>query len=244
VADENVANPKLSLILFFARYEAGCAASPRIGLEHLLLGLLREPAIRSILGSPNAAHGIRSRVEKSLPPAERPRPGLEAPLQPEVVELVDAADKRYDRTDPAALKYLFVSIIRRKPEWFEEFGVDAEKIDVPVPEFPFRPPTAKMPAHRLKQQPKLLSELPEQVTDYITFTDVVVDQDLSTYLEPDAALCGPGHLHTVTVTRGADGYHLTIPAKASGINPRLFFKPTTITDYSRLIPVVDIREEV
>jgi hypothetical protein len=44
------------------------------------------------------------------------------------------------------------------------------------------------------------------------------------------------------VTRAPDGFHLTIPA--IGSDARLFFRPMTVTEYSRLIPVVEIREEV
>jgi hypothetical protein len=200
VPDENVTNAEISRILFFARYAAGCAGSPRIRLEHLLLGLLREPAIRSIAGSNEAASGIRSRVEKTLPPARDLSTGWEAPLQPQVFELVDAADKRYDRTDPAALKYLFASIVRRKPEWFEGFGLDAEEIEVrPLG----RPVGAKMPWHRMQLPRKLLSELAERATDYVDFTEVIVDQDLSTYLEPFAELRGPGHLLTVMLAQNS-----------------------------------------
>jgi hypothetical protein len=97
--------------------------------------------------------------------------------------------------------------------------------------------TAKMPEDKIQPPRKLLTDLPEGATDYIVFTDVVVDEkDHGTYLNAEAKLYGKAGIETVKVTTLEHGYRLAILRKG------FHFVPKSLSAWS-FLPVAEIVED-
>jgi hypothetical protein len=92
----------------------------------------------------------------------------------------------------------------------------------------------------MEAPPKHLSDLAIGATDYLRSTDVKVDSDTgATYVQKDAKLYGsklPDF--AVKVTREENGCRIVIQSKS------ITFRPRPISDYSDLIPVTAVREEL
>lgn len=94
-----------------------------------------------------------------------------------------------------------------------------------------------MPLNFIEQSPATVSRLAVGETGFITFTEVRVSRDLSTYIDPSAKLRSKV-FSTVQVERTERGYRLVLH------DPTLTFKPGEITDTSKLIPIEEIVVDV
>ena len=66
---------------------------------------------------------------------------------------------------------------------------------------------------------------------------IVDEKNLSTYINPDAKL-RQKTINTVRIRREEDGYHLNLGS------PDLDFTPKKIENHSKLLPAVEITEEI
>jgi ATP-dependent Clp protease ATP-binding subunit ClpC len=86
--------------IFFARYEASQFGNAEIGIEHLLLGILREDlalAIR-LLGTAEKAHAVRRQVEERIPRGgEKLATSVDLPLNQDAKRALDYAGAAADR---------------------------------------------------------------------------------------------------------------------------------------------------
>jgi ketosteroid isomerase-like protein len=84
---------KARRVIFFARFEASQYGSQYIETEHLLLGLLREdPALlSSCLEATGGAEGLRTAIERQIPPRERISTAIEVPLTGESTQVLKLA---------------------------------------------------------------------------------------------------------------------------------------------------------
>src|ERR1700730_7465920 len=90
---------KARRVIFFARYEASQYGSPYIETEHLLLGLLREDRTLAkwFPGESNVEPGIRTEIERHIPPRERISTSVEVPLTGECKKVLTLAAEEADR---------------------------------------------------------------------------------------------------------------------------------------------------
>jgi hypothetical protein len=154
----------LHRVAFFSRYEASQNGSERVQWPHLLLGLLREatPLAENFLGSTEAVNGLRRDIEKSIPlPGPKRSASCDFPMDPDVISLLEFADKqtRPERRQ-GPLEALFASMVKSKPEWFSQYGLDADALEAsfryPGLDFPAMVPEAP-PVVRLEFQGVLAS---------------------------------------------------------------------------------------
>jgi hypothetical protein len=74
---------------------------------------------------------------------------------------------------------------------------------------------------------------------YLNFPSVVVDaKDNTTYLEKRASTVAASPLFTVIVRRDHEGYHVILH------EPYVRFEPKIVKDYTELVPVSSVREEL
>src|SRR5215831_11718660 len=86
-------------VIFYSRYMASQAGSPKIETEHLLLGLLRADMAlaRRFLGSPWAAEEVWREVEGKRPPRSAIPGGVDLPLSTECKRVLLLAAEEADR---------------------------------------------------------------------------------------------------------------------------------------------------
>jgi len=100
---------------------------------------------------------------------------------------------------------------------------------------------AKMTSWRLQGDEPTLLEAPGDEFRVWIF-NIVVDQDGSTYIRSDAKITFDENPFALKVKREADGYHLFLNIKPVGSFG--MFTRRNITDYSDLIPIVKVTEDV
>jgi hypothetical protein len=83
-------------VVFYSRYMAAQAGSPKIETEHLLVGLLRADMVlaRRFLGSPWAAEEIWREVERKKPVRAAIPAGVDLPLSPKHSAALSASEYR------------------------------------------------------------------------------------------------------------------------------------------------------
>ncbi len=96
---------------------------------------------------------------------------------------------------------------------------------------------AKMPLAYIEPTPIPVSQLEVGQTGFINFSELRVDLDLSTFIEPATKLRKKS-FNTVEVRRNDEGWNVVIH------DATLTFRRREITDYADLIPVVEIIEEI
>jgi len=103
--------------LFFARYEALQRGSPTIEVEHLLLGLLREPkALMGVLDRATAsAAEIRQDIEVVLRAAARADASVEIPFAPATKQVLQLAAQEADTLGHLHVgsEHLLLGILRK-----------------------------------------------------------------------------------------------------------------------------------
>jgi uncharacterized protein (TIGR02246 family) len=90
---------KARRVTFFARYEASQYGRPYIETEFVLLGLLREDPglVRRFLCPNSVSTGIRTEIERHIPPRERISTAVEIPLTSECKKALNFAVEECDR---------------------------------------------------------------------------------------------------------------------------------------------------
>ena len=98
----------------------------------------------------------------------------------------------------------------------------------------------KMIPSRIEQPVTYLSDVADTEAEVdIWAAGVAVDEkDGSTYIHRDAKVTSRGNPIGVRIRRGVDGYRVIILEESTK------FRPKQITDYSKLIPVVEVIEEL
>ena len=78
---------------------------------------------------------------------------------------------------------------------------------------------------------------------YVSFADIVVDTDRSTYIRRNARVDKESFM-AVKIRRDSEGVHVILNRSKDGRKAEMIkYKPEEIADYSRLIPVSSVTEE-
>lgn len=103
-------------VIFYSRYLAAQAGSPKIETEHLLLGLLRADMVlaRRFLGSPWAAEKLWQDVEREKPVRAVTPAGVDLPLSPESKRVLLFAAEEADRLSSKNIRtgHLLIGLLR------------------------------------------------------------------------------------------------------------------------------------
>lgn len=148
-------------------------------------------------------------------------------LIPIVAVIEEIEPGRFEQTGAA---------LQQTKELVDDLGAGARPVSRAA--MPAAEPGAAMPFSRITPPQRLLFDLEIDQTGYVDFTAVRVDEkNGSAYIQKNAALHPEPHALNVTVTRRADGYHLTLHHRLSQ------FTPGKISDYSTVIPAIEVNEE-
>jgi len=103
-------------VIFYSRYMADLAGSPKIKAEHLLLGLLRADMVlaRRFLGSPWAAEEIWQEVERSKPVLATAPNTADLPLSTTAKRVLLLAAKEADKLSSQKIRteHLLLGLLR------------------------------------------------------------------------------------------------------------------------------------
>ena len=122
--------------LFFARFEASQFGTPKIEIEHLLLGLLREAkAYLYLFAEPvTSLHSIRAQIEQHTPRGNNISLSVDLPFSEESKRAISEGAEEAERLhrDTIGPEHLLMGILRQEQSYaaqiLRERGADLEQI--------------------------------------------------------------------------------------------------------------------